>query len=100
MIDNGKQTPFKFFFGAPSCVPATIFETAGDEVTVADIEKLMQRDEVLYLAEMMNYPGVIFDDELVHQKIKAAHKLGKPVDGHAPGLRGEQLRKYFAAGIS
>jgi adenine deaminase len=100
MITNGKQTPFKFFFGAPSCVPATIFETAGDEVTVADIEKLMQREEVLYLAEMMNYPGVIFDDELVHQKIKAAHKAGKPVDGHAPGLRGEQLRKYFAAGIS
>lgn len=100
MIENGKQTPFKFFFGAPSCVPATIFETAGDEVTVADVEKLMQRDEVLYLAEMMNYPGVIFDDDLVHQKIKAAHKAGKPVDGHAPGLRGEQLRKYIAAGIS
>jgi adenine deaminase len=100
MIENGKQTPFKFFFGAPSCVPATIFETAGDEVTVADTEKLMQRDEVLYLAEMMNYPGVIFDDELVYQKIKAAHKLGKPVDGHAPGLRGEQLSKYIAAGIS
>jgi adenine deaminase len=100
MIANGKQTPFKFFFGAPSCVPATIFETAGDEVTVADIEKLLQRDEVLYLAEMMNYPGVVFDDELVHQKIKAAHKANKPVDGHAPGLRGEQLRKYFAAGIS
>lgn len=100
MIENGKQTPFKFFFGAPSCVPATIFETAGDEVTVADIEKLMQRDEVLYLAEMMNYPGVIFDDELVHQKIRAAHKACKPIDGHAPGLRGAQLRKYIAAGIS
>ena len=100
MIANGKKTPFKFFFGAPSCVPATVFETAGDEVTVADIEKLMKRDEVLYLAEMMNYPGVIFDNELVHQKIKAAHKVGKPVDGHAPGLRGEQLHKYFAAGIS
>jgi len=100
MIENGKQTPFKFFFGAPSCVPATVFETAGDEITVADIEKLMQREEVLYLAEMMNYPGVIFDDELVHQKIRVAHKADKPVDGHAPGLSGEQLRKYIAAGIS
>jgi adenine deaminase len=100
MIENGKQTPFKFFFGAPSCVPATVFETAGDEITVADIEKLMQREEVLYLAEMMNYPGVIFDDEMVHQKIRVAHKADKPVDGHAPGLSGEQLRKYIAAGIS
>ena len=100
MIENGNQTPFKFFFGAPSCVPATIFETAGNEITVSDIEKLMQREEVLYLAEMMNYPGVIFDDELVHQKIKVAHKADKPIDGHAPGLSGEQLRKYIAAGIS
>ncbi len=100
MIDNGKQTPFKFFFGAPSCVPATIFETAGDEISVTDIEKLLLRDEVLYLTEMMNFPGVIFDDAQVHQKIKAAHYAGKPVDGHAPGLRGEQLLKYFNAGIT
>lgn len=100
MIANGKQTPFKFFFGAPSCVPATVFETAGDEISVPDIEQLMQRDEVLYLAEMMNFPGVIFDDEQVHAKINLAHKYNKPVDGHAPGLTGDALRKYLAAGIT
>lgn len=100
MIENGKTVPFKFNFGAPSCVPATAFETAGAEVNTADIERLMQRDDIKYLAEMMNFPGVLNADEEVMKKITAAHQKGKPVDGHAPGLRGETAEKYISAGIS
>lgn len=100
MIANGKSTPFKFFFGAPSCVPATTFETAGATLDVQQVEKLLQKDEVKYLSEMMNFPGVLFKDPEVMQKIAAAKRLGKPVDGHAPGLRGEQARQYIEAGIS
>jgi len=100
MIENGNQVPFKFNFGAPSCVPATSFETAGAVIDVEDIEKLLDLKEVRYLAEMMNYPGVLFDDPVVYAKIAAAKKRGKPVDGHAPGLRGEKVSKYIAAGIS
>ena len=100
MIDNGKTVPFKFNFGAPSCVPATIFETAGDELNADDVEKLLMSDDIKYLSEMMNFPGVLFKDPEVLKKIAAAHRLNKPVDGHAPGLRGEQAREYIAAGIS
>ncbi|RDC64069.1 adenine deaminase [Adhaeribacter pallidiroseus] len=100
MIENGQKVPFKFYFGAPSCVPATIFETAGAEVTPEDIEDLFQRPEVKYLAEMMNWPGVLNQDPLVMQKITLAQKFGRPIDGHAPGLRAEQARQYAAAGIS
>jgi adenine deaminase len=100
MIDNGKEVPFKFNFGAPSCVPATIFETAGAELNSADVEALLQRNEIKYLSEMMNFPGVLFKDDEVMKKIAAAHKLNKPVDGHAPGLRGEQAAQYIRAGIS
>ena len=100
MIENGKTVPFKFNFGAPSCVPATIFETAGAALYSTDVEKLLQRDEIKYLSEMMNFPGVLNGDEEVMKKIAAAHKLLKPVDGHAPGLRGEDARNYIAAGIT
>jgi adenine deaminase len=100
MIENGKQVPFKFYFGAPSCVPATSFETAGASIDSAGIRRLLEMPEIKYLAEMMNYPGVIFQDEEVMAKIAVAHELGKPIDGHAPGLGGEDLRKYRAAGIS
>ena len=100
MIDNGSKVPFKFNFGAPSCVPATIFETAGAAITSQDIEVLINRKEIRYLSEMMNFPGVLFKDEEVLKKIAAAHKFGKPVDGHAPGLRGEQMQQYFNAGIT
>lgn len=99
MIENGKTVPFKFNFGAPSCVPATIFETAGATLDSTDVEKLLQRDEIKYLSEMMNFPGVLFKDEEVMKKIAAAHRLGKPVDGHAPGLRGEKAKQYIDAGI-
>jgi adenine deaminase len=97
MIENGKTVPFKFNFGAPSCVPATIFETAGAALDANDVEKLLQRDEIKYLSEMMNFPGVLNGDEEVMKKIAAAHKLNKPVDGHAPGLRGEMAKRYIAA---
>src|SRR5688572_19824836 len=100
MIENGKTVPFKFNFGAPSCVPATIFETAGASIDANDVEKLLQRKEIKYLSEMMNFPGVLNEDEEVMKKIAAAHKLLKPVDGHAPGLRGEDAKNYIAAGIT
>jgi adenine deaminase len=100
MIENGKQTPFKFFFGAPSCVPATSFETAGAVIDSVAIDQLLGRDDIYYLAEMMNYPGVIYDDAEVWAKIAAAHRHKKPIDGHAPNVRGENLRKYASAGIT
>ena len=100
MIENGKQVNFKFYFGAPSCVPATIFETAGDALNSADVKQLLEKNEIHYLSEMMNFPEVLNNDDEVIKKITAAHKLNKPVDGHAPGLRGEQAKKYIDAGIS
>ncbi|WP_299703066.1 adenine deaminase [uncultured Pontibacter sp.] len=100
MIENGKKVPFKFYFGAPSCVPATPFETAGAEITAADIETLFQREEIKYLAEMMNWPGVLHRDPVVMEKIELAKKYGKAVDGHAPGLRGEQAALYASAAIT
>jgi adenine deaminase len=100
MIENGKKVPFKFNFGAPSCVPATVFETAGAMIDSSAVEALLQRPEILYLSEMMNFPGVLLKDPEVMKKIAAAHKAGKPVDGHAPGLRGEQAKQYIEAGIS
>ena len=100
MIENGKSVPFKFYFGASSCVPATTFETAGAEVTPADIRELFEKDGLHYMSEMMNYPGVLFKDSVVMEKIKIAHELSRPVDGHAPGLNGEQAKQYIEAGIS
>lgn len=100
MIENGKQVPFHFFFGAPSCVPATPFETAGGEINSLDIENLMARPEILYLAEMMNWLGTVHRDPLVMEKIQISKKYGKPIDGHAPGLMGELAEKYVSAGPS
>ncbi len=100
MIANGKQVPFKFNFGAPSCVPATIFETAGAALDSKDVTALLQKPEVKYLSEMMNFPGVLHKDPEVMKKIAAAHAAGKPVDGHAPGLMGDAAKQYIEAGIS
>ena len=100
MIENGKQVPFKFYFGAPSCVPATDFETAGASLNANDVDALLARDEINYLSEMMNFPGVLHHDEEVEAKINSAKIYDKPVDGHAPGLRGEEAKKYIDAGIS
>lgn len=100
MIDNSKKTPFHIYFGAPSCVPATSFETAGATIGSDEIRKLFVEDNLKYLSEMMNYPGVLARDALVMDKIKVAHELGLPVDGHAPGLKGDDAAKYISAGIS
>lgn len=100
MMENAHGAGLRFCFGAPSCVPATTFETAGAEITAADIEWLLSQKEILYLSEMMNYPGVLFKDPNVMEKIAIAHRLGKPVDGHAPGLRGAEAIQYIQAGIT
>ncbi len=100
MIENSKKVPLKFHFGAPSCVPATTFESAGAVIDSDGIKELLASPDIYYLAEMMNYPGVLLDDEEVLKKIYWAKHFGKTVDGHAPGLRGESVRKYISAGIS
>jgi adenine deaminase len=100
MINNSRQTPFKFFFGAPSCVPATGFETAGATIDSKGIAELLTNPDIWYLAEMMNYPGVLFKDAEVMAKLDAAKRSGKPIDGHAPGLRGAQAVSYAEAGPS
>ena len=100
MIENGKTVPFKFHFGAPSCVPATVFETAGAALTADEVDELLNKPEINYLSEMMNFPGVLHGDTEVMKKIASAKKYNKPVDGHAPGLRGETAKKYIDAGIS
>ncbi len=100
MLENAAHSPFKFCFGAPSCVPATPFETAGAEITVADIKKLFENPKIGYLAEMMNWPGVLHRDSDVMAKIALAHAAGRPIDGHAPGLRGDDAAHYASVGIS
>jgi len=100
MIENGKKVPLKFNFGAPSCVPATSFESARAVFNADDIKLMMENPDNNYLAEMIKYPGVVFDDEEVLQKIEHAKNNNKPIDGHAPGLRGKDVTKYITAGIS
>jgi len=100
MIANGQKVPFKFYFGAPSCVPATTFETAGAKLGVEEVRELLQMPEIRYLSEMMNFPGVLFNDPEVMAKLDVAHQAGKPVDGHAPGVTGKDAEKYIRAGIS
>ena len=100
MIENGKKVPFKFYFGASSCVPATPFETAGAELGVKELDELMAMDEIKYMAEMMNFPGVINRDGFVMNKLAIAKKYNKPVDGHAPGVKGDAAKKYIDAGIT
>ena len=100
MIENGKKVPFKFFFGAPSCVPSTAFETAGFTLDANDIEELMASPDIYYLSEVMNYPGVIHEDSELMRKIAAAKSNKKPIDGHAPAVTGNDLQKYVGAGIT
>ncbi|MGN6264390.1 MAG: adenine deaminase [Ginsengibacter sp.] len=100
MIQNGKTVPFKFYFGAPSCVPATTFETAGATLDTYLVDELLAKNEIHYLSEMMNFPGVLHHDEEVFSKINSAKKYNKPIDGHAPGLMGQDAKKYIDAGIS
>ncbi|MFH1119932.1 MAG: adenine deaminase [Bacteroidota bacterium] len=100
MIRNGKKVPFRFFFGAPACVPATPFETSGAVIDPEDVDEILSWPEINYLSEMMNFPGVLNNDPDVMKKLASAKKYGKPVDGHAPGLDGEQAAAYAAAGIT
>jgi adenine deaminase len=100
MIESGRQTDLNFCFGAPSCVPATEFETSGAKITATEIKMLFEDGSVSYLSEMMNFPGVIYNDRAVLEKLKIAAAYGCPVDGHAPGLTGDALKKYVEAGIS
>ncbi len=98
MMDDAARTPLKIYFGAPSCVPATVFESAGAHLGPEDVRRLFEEDGLLYLSEMMNYPGVLFGDEEVHAKLNIARELGRRIDGHAPGLRGDEARRYIEAG--
>ncbi len=100
MVCDGRRTPFKFNFGAPSCVPATAFETAGAALDAETVAQLLARPEIKYLSEVMNFPGVLVRDPSLMAMIAAAMKLGKPVDGHAPGLRGKAAVRYAAVGIT
>ena len=100
MIENAKQVPFNFYFTAPSCVPATGFETSGATLDSSDVEYLLKKDEIVALGEMMNFPGVINGDEEVLKKLAFARQYKKPIDGHAPLLSREDLDKYLAQGIS
>jgi adenine deaminase len=99
MINSAKNAGLKFFFGAPSCVPATTFEHSGATIDSVSVQKLLEQDDIWFLSEMMNWPGVLHDDAEVMEKIKSAHQVGKPVDGHAPGLMGSDALKYISAGI-
>jgi len=100
MIDNGNKVPFKFYFGASSCVPATSFESSGARLGSDEVESLLRMDEIKYLSEMMNFPGVLYKDKEVMAKLNAAKKFHKPIDGHAPGVTGKDAEKYIQAGIT
>ncbi len=100
MVEDGKKAPFDFYYAVPSCVPATSFETAGAVLTSSDVAELLKRDEMVALGEMMNFPGVLAEDEEVIKKLEAANALNKPIDGHAPLLSGEDLEKYVSYGIT
>ena len=100
MIENAKQVPFKIFFGVPSCVPATSFETSGASINADEVKCLFEKYNLKYLSEMMNFPGVIYSDPEVLKKLDIAKSLNKPIDGHIPGISGADLTKYIASGIS
>ncbi|KKH48644.1 adenine deaminase [Methanosarcina sp. 1.H.A.2.2] len=100
MLEDSKKAPLKVFFGVPSCVPATPFESAGAVLAAEAVDRLLARKDLYYLSEMMNFPGVILEFPEVMAKLESAKKYGKIVDGHAPGLRGADLQKYIGAGIS
>lgn len=100
MISNARQVPFKFNFGVPSCVPATGFESSGAVIDSSEVREIFNKYDLKYLSEMMNFPGVIYDDAEVENKLQVARGLGKLIDGHSPGLKGIDLQKYISKGIS
>jgi adenine deaminase len=99
MIEHAESLPMEILFGAPSCVPASDFETAGAKLDASEVDRLLADPRIGYLSEVMNYPGVIHGNQELRSMIQSARKYGKPVDGHAPGLRGSDLKKYRDAGI-
>jgi len=100
MIDNGKTVPFKFFFGAPSCVPATEFETNGFKITDKETDNLLSNKDIHFLAEVMNFPSIMNGEASVLNKIALSKHYNKMIDGHAPTLRNEALDKIIDSGIS
>lgn len=90
----------KVYYTAPSCVPATAFETSGGTITDKDIDTLFKRYNLISLGEVMNFPGVILKNYEIMKKIAVAKKYEKPIDGHAPGLSGADLKAYCDQGIS
>ncbi|WP_345985322.1 adenine deaminase [Sulfurimonas sp. HSL-1656] len=100
MLENAQKVPFHFAFGASPCVPATPFETSGAALGIEEVKTLLMNPQIGYLSEVMNFPGVIAGDAEILAKIAAAKALGKPVDGHSPGLRGDDLKRYIATGIT
>ncbi|MCQ2137923.1 MAG: adenine deaminase [Bacteroidales bacterium] len=102
MLDNASESNFNFCFGAPSCVPSCSpdIETSGAVLDSTQVQRLLEMPQIAYLSEMMNFPGVLNSDPEVMRKIDCAKRLGKRIDGHAPGLLGEQRARYAAAGIS
>lgn len=99
MLRDADRVPVKFYFGVPSCVPATDFESAGAVLDSGIVDQLLKDERFIYLSEMMNFPGVIYDDPEVNKKLESARENSKPVDGHAPGLKGDDLKKYIQSGI-
>ena len=100
MVEDGKNAPFDFYFTAPSCVPATSFEGSGATLDSEEVEELLKREEIVALGEMMNFKGVIGEDEEVIRKLEISNGLSKPIDGHAPRLSGDDLKKYASYNIS
>ncbi len=97
MLQDAKYGPMSMFVDAPSCVPATNMETSGSQLEFYDLATLLNNPWVIGLGEVMNYPGVVYGDRRVLQKIKVYE--GKPIDGHAPGVKGKELNAYIAAGV-
>jgi adenine deaminase len=100
MNRDASSVPLKVLMTVPSCVPATKFETSGAVISQFEVEKLLKKENMVALGEMMNFPGVIHEDPVVMAKLDAAKRIGKPIDGHSPLLSGYELCKYIAAGIS
>ncbi|MGD8470392.1 MAG: adenine deaminase [Desulfobacteraceae bacterium] len=99
MLQSAEHQPMNLYFTLPSCVPATDMETSGARLTAEDLRPFLRKEKIVALAEMMNYPGVLMRDPAVLSKITTARQQKKPVDGHAPGLKGRKLHAYIAAGV-
>lgn len=100
MLSSAKDAPLNIFYMFPSCVPATPFEHSGAILNAAEIETIIDNEKILGLGEMMNYPGIIYADDTVMDKLECAYKRGKNIDGHVPSIQGQGLDAYIAAGIT